>query len=65
MINASNQNYSEILSQIAELQDLIVGLDKNISTQLPQGISNKFTSTKDAFMNWVEEAEFTLQNYKI
>lgn len=65
MIDTRNQNYSETLSQIEELQDLVDRLEKNISLQLPQGISNEFSSTKEVFINWVEEAEFTLQNYKI
>lgn len=65
MIDTKNQNYSETLSQIEELQDLVDRLEKNISLQLPQGISNEFSSTKEAFMNWAKEAEFALQNYKI
>ena len=65
MINTRNQNYSETLSQIAELQDLVDMLEKNISLQLPQGVANKFVSTKDKFISWVEEAEFILQDYKI
>ena len=64
MIDASNLNYSETLSQIGELYELIEKLEKNFYSQLPQGVSNKLTSAKDAFINWVEEAEFTLQNYK-
>jgi len=66
MLDARDQNYSETLSQISELQDLIGRLEKNISVQLPQGISNEFISTKEVFMNWAEEAEFVLkQDYKI
>jgi hypothetical protein len=65
MIDASNQNYSETLSQISELYDLVDEFEKKFYSQLPQGISNEITSTKEAFLNWIEEAEFTLQNYKI
>ena len=65
MIDTRNQNYSETLSQMAELQDLISALEKNISLQLPQGVTDKFISSKEKFMNWVEEAEFVLQNYKV
>ncbi|OHA53945.1 MAG: hypothetical protein A2Z62_01330 [Candidatus Terrybacteria bacterium RIFCSPLOWO2_02_42_20] len=65
MIDTRNQNYSETLSQIAELQDLVDMLEKNISLQLPQGVVNKFISTKNKFINWVDEAEFILQDYKI
>ncbi|MEK7655063.1 MAG: hypothetical protein AAB386_00045 [Patescibacteria group bacterium] len=65
MIDTRNQNYSETLSQIAELQDLVGRLEKNISLQLPQGVANELVSAKDKFINWVEEAEFILQNYKV
>ena len=65
MIDTRNQNYLETLSQIAALQDLISVLEKNISLQLPQGVANEFSSSKNEFMNWVEETEFVLQNYKI
>ena len=65
MIDTRNQNYSETLSQMAELQDLISALEKNISLQLPLGVTDKFISSKEKFMNWVEEAEFVLQNYKV
>lgn len=65
MIDTRNQNYSETLSQIAELQDLVDRIEKNISLQLPQGIANEIVSVKGKFINWVEEAEFILQNYKV
>ncbi len=65
MIDVSKQNYTETLSQIGELCELIEKLEKKFYLQLPQEISNKATSTKDVFINWIEEAEFTLQNYKI
>lgn len=64
MINASNLNYQETISQIDELKSLIEKLEKNVSSQLPQGITNEFISTKNDFLNWVEEVEFTLDNYK-
>jgi len=51
MINARDQNYSETLSQIWELYDLIDRLEKNMYSQLPQGISNEFAFTKEAFIN--------------
>ena len=66
MIDASNQNYSETLSQISELYGLVDELEKKFYSQLPQGISNEIISAKEVFINWVEEAEFVLvQDYKI
>lgn len=64
MIDTSNPNYSETISQIDELESLITKIEKNVSLQLPQGITNEFISTKNSFFNWVEEVEFTLENYK-
>ena len=64
MIDARTPNYSETILQIEELESLITKLEKNISLQLPQGITNKFLATKNKFLNWVEEVEFTLENYK-
>ena len=65
MVNTNNQNYSETLSQIGELYELIDKLEKKFYSQLPQGVSNEITSSKDVFLNWIQEAEFNLQNYKV
>lgn len=64
MINTSNPNYSETLSKIGELKDLIEELEEKFSCQVPQGITNEFALAKKDFLNWVEEAEFTIGNYK-
>ena len=64
MIDASNPNYSETLSQIGELKDLIEELEGKFLWQIPHGITNELTFAKKGFLNWVEEAEFTLENYK-
>lgn len=65
MIDTRNQNYFETLLQIAELQDLIYTLEKNISSQLPQGVVSGFITNKEKFMHWVEETESILQDYKV
>mgnify|MGYP001588032693 CR=1 FL=1 len=64
MIDASNPNYSETLSLIDELKSLLEKLEKNVLFQVPQGVSDEFISTKNSFLNWVEEVEFTIENYK-
>lgn len=64
MIDARNQNYQKTISQIGELKFLIEKLEKNVLLQLPQGIANEFISTKNSFVNRVEEVEFTLDDYK-
>lgn len=64
MIDARKPNYSETILQAEELKSLIAKLEKNVSFQVPQGIACKFIATKNKFLNWVEEVEFTLENYE-
>lgn len=63
MIDASNPNYVDTLLQIDELRFSIERIEKNLSNQIPQGLNDKFVSSKNALMNWVEEIEFTLTDY--
>ena len=64
MIENSNLNYSETLCQIDELKSLIEKLEENLLYQVQQDIIDEFRATKNNFLNWVEEAEFTVENYK-
>lgn len=65
MIVREDQNYEKTLSQLGALQDLLDELEKNILVQLPSGIADGFISSKSTLLDWVEEAEFTLQDYKV
>lgn len=64
MIDASKPNYSETSLQIEELISLVEKLEKNILFQIPQGITNEFIATKNEFLNWVDEIEFTIEDYQ-
>lgn len=64
MIDARKPNYSETILHAEELKSLIAKLEKNVSFQAPHGITDKFVATKNKFLNWVEEVEFTLENYE-
>lgn len=64
MIDARNPDYLETIDQSQELMFLIEKLEKNVLFQLPQSIADNFIVTKNNFLNWVEEVEFTLENYK-
>ncbi len=64
MIDASNPNYSKTLSQLEKLTYLIEDLEEKFSSQLPQGLAEKFTSSKKDFLEWVEEIMFTLEEYR-
>lgn len=63
MIDNSNQNYLETIDMIQELKMLIVKIERNFLFQIPQGINNEFVVVKRVFLNWVEEAEFNLEEY--
>ena len=51
MIDARKQNYSETILQAEELKSLIEKLERNVSFQAPQGITDKFVATKNKFLN--------------
>ena len=63
MINNSNPNYSETIDMIQELEMLIIKIERNFLFQIPQGINNEFIAAKNVFLDWVEEAEFNLEEY--
>jgi len=64
MIDCRNLNYTETLQKIAQLQEDIECLEKNIHEQVPWGLAEKFVSSKLTFLNWVEEIEFLLNEYE-
>lgn len=64
MIDVRNPNYADTLLQIDELKSSIEKLEKNLYFQIPQGLNDKFASSKNTLLNWVEEIEFTLEDYK-
>jgi len=63
MIDARNPNYSETILQMEELKTILLKIERNALFQLPQDLTNKLFASKDNFMNWIDEAEFTLRNY--
>ncbi len=63
MVDARKPNYLETILQIEDLMFLIEKIEKNILSQLPQGITKEFLATKKEFFDWVEEAQFTLEEY--
>jgi len=64
VIDHSRPDYGETLSQIGELKDMIENVEKNLVSQVSQDIVNPFVIAKDRFVDWLEEAEFTISNYK-
>ena len=64
MIDASNPNYLETVLKIEELRSLLEKLEKNILLQIPQGITDEFIATKDKLLGWIDEIEFTIEDYQ-
>ncbi len=63
MIDASNPNYSETLQQIDELRSSVEEIERNLQMQVSQGLYEKFVSSKNVLMNWIDEIEFTIADY--
>ncbi len=64
MIDASNPNYPETFREIDDLRSSMEKLEKSFCYQIPQGLKSEFDSSKSTLFHWIEEIEFTLQNYK-
>ena len=64
MIDARNPNYSETLLEIDELKSLFEKLEQKFYAQIPHGLNDKFVSSKNILLNWLEEIEFTIGDYK-
>ncbi len=60
----ANTNYNDTLFKIEQLKSSIIVVQRSIENQIPQGITSKFEKTKSEFMNWVEEIEITLNEFK-
>lgn len=63
MIDASNPSYSETFRQIDEIRMSLKDLEKILYFQIPQGLKAEFDSSRDSLVHWIEEIEFTLQDY--
>ncbi len=63
MIDASNPNYSETLQQIDELRSSVEEIERNLQMQVSQGLYEKFVSSRNVLMNWIDEIEFTIADY--
>lgn len=63
MVDASNPDYLETLCQIDALRSSMLKLDERLSTQIPQGLQARFDSSKAPLFHWIDEIEFTLQEF--
>ncbi len=58
-------NYLDTLDKIELLKINIQDIEKNIYSQIPQEITNKFDNSKSLFLNWIEEIEIALLDYNL
>lgn len=63
MIDASNPNYTETFRQIDDLRFTMEKIEKLFYLQIPQGLKSEFDLSKNTLLHWLEEIEFTLQDY--
>lgn len=60
----ANTDYTDTLVKIESLKSIINDIQECIKNQIPQGITNNFDQKKDSFMNWIEETEVMLNQFK-
>ncbi|HQG38164.1 MAG TPA: hypothetical protein PLK15_03470 [Chitinophagales bacterium] len=60
----ANTNYTNTLQKIEQLKLSINNVQKNIENQIPQELTIEFEKSKLAFLNWVDEVEVTLNEFK-
>lgn len=63
-MNTADNNYSDTLLKIEKIKYLISELEQKVYSQIPQGIVNKFDESKKSLLNWIEEIEFTINDYQ-
>ena len=65
MVNVRYPNYKKTYEEIQNLKFVLENLDKlddSISNQVPI-VAEEYFFSKKQFINWLEEIEFTLQDY--
>ncbi|MFI3221342.1 MAG: hypothetical protein QX189_19820 [Methylococcales bacterium] len=64
-MKTASTNYLDTLDKIELLKINIQDIEKNIYSQIPQEITNKFDNSKSLFLNWIEEIEIALLDYNL
>jgi hypothetical protein len=57
-------NYNDTLHKIEQLKLSLNDVQRSLINQIPQGITNEFEKSKSTILNWVEEIEITLNEFK-
>lgn len=60
----ADKNYNNTLIKIEELKRSLNEVQKSIENQIPQGITNNFTKSKLELLNWINEVEICLIEFK-
>jgi hypothetical protein len=61
----TNTNYDDTLIKIEQLKHSLNVVQESIKNQIPQGITNEFDKSKSRLLNWIDEIEITLNEFKI
>ncbi|MBN2729799.1 MAG: hypothetical protein JXR53_11300 [Bacteroidales bacterium] len=57
-------NYIKTLEMCEELKTKLDELSELLNFSVNQGIANKFNDKKEDLKNWIEEIEFTINDYE-
>lgn len=57
-------NYTKTLDKCEEMKGKLNELSEFLNSVVNQEIAKKFNSKKEDLINWIEEIEFTINNYE-
>lgn len=57
-------NYTKTLDKCEEIKVKLNELTELLKFTANQGITNKFNTKKEDLKNWIEEIEFSINNYE-
>lgn len=58
-----NADYNKTLSLSEEVKDKLHQLSVVLNSSVNQGLKNEYDKKKNELINWIEEIEFTINNY--
>lgn len=60
----TDTNYALTLQKINEVVEAIENLDERVFMHIPQGVSIPYNSHKKRLLHWLEEMEYTVNDFK-
>lgn len=63
-IITANTNSTLTINSIENIKNALLELEKTVFLHIPQGITVEYNTSKENLINWLDEMEFTVLNYK-